>query len=333
MAETYRLEGMDGRKVLVLGGLGFIGSNVANKCVQLGAEVTVFDSLIKPYGGNEFNISEIKGKVKLLKQDMRNVKQLEAAVKGTDYIFNCAGQVSHVDSMTDPYMDIELNLVANINLLEAARKHNDRARIVYAGTRAQIGKTDEVPVTEKTMPFPVDVYGVDKQAAEGYHLLYNYAYGMQTTSLRITNAFGERSQMKHGKYGIMNWFIRLALENKKISVYGDGKQKRDYLYVADVVDAMLLAGQKKQAAGKDYIVSSGKTIEFIDMVKKIIKACGSGSYEFVPWPEDRKRIETGDYVSSFERIKNELGWQPKTGFDDGLQRTVEFYRKNLKQYI
>src|SRR3989344_1826900 len=265
MAQSYKLESMKGKEVLVLGGLGFIGSNVANRCVELGADVTIFDALIENYGGNLFNISTIKDKVEHVKKDMRNVKDLEAAVKGKDFIFNCAGQVSHVDSMTDPYIDIELNLVANINLLEACRKHNDKARIVYAGTRAQIGKANELPVTEKTMPNPVDIYGINKHAAESYHLLYNTAYGMKASSLTMTNAYGEGSQMKHGKFGIMNWFIRLALESKKITVYGNGRQKRDYLYVGNVVDALVLAGQKKEAAGKYYVVSSGETIEFIEM--------------------------------------------------------------------
>ena len=333
MQNPYKLESMQNKNILVLGGLGFIGSNLANKCSQLGAKVTVFDSMLEPYGGNVFNIAEIKNKVELQKKDMRDAKQLEMAVREKDYIFNCAGQVSHVNSMKDPYLDIELNVVANMNLMEACRKYNDGARVVYAGTRAQIGKVDELPVTEKTMPQPVDVYGVNKQTAESYHLLYNYAYGLPTTSLRITNAFGERSQMKHGQYAIMNWFIRLALENKKIKVFGDGRQKRDYLYVEDVVDALLLAGQKKQAIGKYFIVSSGKTIEFIEMVKKIIDVCGSGSYEMVPWPEDRKRIETGDYVASYEKIKKELGWEPKTTFDEGLGKTVDFYKKYLKHYI
>ena len=323
---------MEGMKALVLGGLGFIGSNVVQRCVSIGADVTAFDCMIGAYDDPLFNIHEVKGKVKVLKKDMRNADDIGKAVAGMDYIFNCAGQVSHMDSMTDPHLDIDLNLKANINFLEACRRHNDDAKIVYVGTRAQVGKAAEFPVTEDSLPNPVDIYGINKHAAESYHLLYGKIYGMGTTSLRLTNAFGERSQMKHGKYGIMNWFIRLGLEGKKITVYGDGRQKRDYLYVDDVVDALVLAAMNEKSSGNYYMVSSGKTVEFIDMVKSVIKACGSGSYSLVPWPEERKNIEAGDFEASYEKIRRELGWKPKTSFEDGLSRTVQFYKKNLEHY-
>ena len=327
------LKEMKGQKVLVLGGLGFFGSNIVHKCVGLGAEVTVFDAMIEPYGFNLANLKGIEKKVGLLKQDMRNFGDLSKAVKEKDLIFNCAGQVSHVDSMKEPFLDIELNIVANLNLLEACRKFNGNAKIVYAGTRAQVGKAEYTPIDEKHPTNPVDVYGIDKLTAEKYLLLYSSAYGIKGVSIRSTNGFGPRHQMKHGLYGILNWFIRLALEGKTISVYGTGEQLRDYLYIDDIVNAMVSCGQSEKANGQIYNVSSGKGIKFIEMVKKIIEFSGKGKYELKPFPEERKMIETGDVVLSYKKINRELGWEPLTSFDDGLKKTIDFYKKHLKEYV
>jgi len=324
---------MKGQRVLVLGGLGFFGSNIVHKCVGLGAEVTVFDAMIEPYGFNLANLKGIEKKVGLLKQDMRNFGDLSKAVKEKDLIFNCAGQVSHVDSMKEPFLDIELNIVANLNLLEACRKFNGNAKIVYAGTRAQVGKAEYTPIDEKHPTNPVDVYGIDKLTAEKYLLLYSSAYGIKGVSIRSTNGFGPRHQMKHGLYGILNWFIRLALEGKTISVYGTGEQLRDYLYIDDIVNAMVSCGQSEKANGQIYNVSSGKGIKFIEMVKKIIEFSGKGKYELKPFPEERKMIETGDVVLSYKKINRELGWEPLTSFDDGLKKTIDFYKKHLKEYV
>jgi len=327
------LKEMKGQRVLVLGGLGFFGSNIVHKCVGLGAEVTVFDAMIEPYGFNLANLKGIEKKVGLLKQDMRNFGDLSKAVKEKDLIFNCAGQVSHVDSMKEPFLDIELNIVANLNLLEACRKFNGNAKIVYAGTRAQVGKAEYTPIDEKHPTNPVDVYGIDKLTAEKYLLLYSSAYGIKGVSIRSTNGFGPRHQMKHGLYGILNWFIRLALEGKTISVYGTGEQLRDYLYIDDIVNAMVSCGQSEKANGQIYNVSSGKGIKFIEMVKKIIEFSGKGKYELKPFPEERKMIETGDVVLSYKKINRELGWEPLTSFDDGLKKTIDFYKKHLKEYV
>lgn len=326
-------EKMQGKNVLVLGGLGFIGSNTAHRCIKQGANVTIYDALLPMYGGNPANIAEIKDKVKVIKKDMREKPALEEAVKEQDLIFNCAGQVSHVDSMADPYLDIDINLIANINLLEACRKHNDSTKIVFAGTRAEIGKAEYSPIDEKHPTNPTDIYGIDKLAAEKYHLLYNEVYGIRACSLRINNAYGERHQMKHSKYGILNWFIRLALEDKEIQVYGEGNQTRDYNYISDVIDAMMLAAESEKANGKFYLLGSGKEVKFIDLVELVIKLADSGSYKKVPFPEMRKKIEVGNILVSYEKIKKELGWQPKIGLEEGLKRTIEFYKQRLPEYI
>lgn len=333
MALPYSLKKSKEENALVLGGLGFIGSNTVHRLVNLDYNVTVFDACLEPYGWNFANIEGIKEKVKFIKSDMRDFDTLRKVVVGQKVIFNCAGQVSHMDSMTNPYLDIELNLIANINLLEACRKFNDTVKIVYCGTRAQIGKAIYSPIDESHPVNPTDIYGIDKLAAEKYHLLYGSVYGMQTCSLILNNTFGPRHQMKHSKYGILNWFIRLAMENKKIKVFGKGEQKREYNYVDDAVDAMILTAQSNKSNEKIYILGSGKPIKFIEMVNEVIRTVGSGSYERVAWPHNRKNIEVGDIAVSFKKIKKELKWEPTTPFREGLKKTVEFYKQNREKYF
>lgn len=329
----YALKRMDGSRTLITGGLGFIGSNIAHKLVSLGAEVTILDACLDPYGWNFANIKEIKNSVKFIKGDIRDAKTMGETVRNQDYIFNCAAQVSHVDSMKNPYLDIDINCRGNITLLEACRKYNDSVKIVYAGTRGQMGALKYSPADENHVDEPTDIYGVDKWAGEKYHLIYYKAYGIRTTSLRINNTYGERHQMKHGRYGILNWFIRLALEDKELTIFGEGKQKRDYNYVQDVVDAMILAAQKEESNGKYYLLGSGEPIAFIDMAKMIVKAVGKGRVVKVPWPKERKVIEVGDFFVTYERVREELGWEPRTKLEEGLRRTVEFYKNRLGEYI
>ena len=328
----YELNRMEGKRCLITGGLGFIGSNLARRLVGLGAEVSVLDACLDPYGWNSANIKEIRMKVRFVKADIRDAPAMTAAVKEKDFIFNCAGQVSHVDSMKDPFLDLDINCRGNLNILEACRRLNDKVKLVYAGTRGQMGPLHYSPADEEHPDNPTDIYGADKWAAEKYHLVYSNAFGMHATSLRINNTYGERHQMKHSKYGIMNWFIRLAMDGKEIPVYGDGSQTRDYNYVADVVDAMVLAAQSPKSDGKFYMLGSGSEIKFLDMVKAVIAAAGSGSYKLVPWPEDRKAIEVGNFFVTYKKIKEELGWEPKTSLEEGLKNTVAFYKERKEDY-
>ncbi len=329
----YSLGSMKGSSVLITGGLGFIGSNIAHKAVSLGAKVTIFDACLDPYGWNFANIKEIRKKIEFIKGDTRDFGQVSKAVKNKDFIIDCAAQVSHTISIKNPLLDIDINCRGTMNVLEATRQFNDKAKMVYAGTRGQIGKMVYSPIDENHPTNPIDMNGIDKLAAEKYYLTYYKVYGMRTTSIRINNTYGIRSQMKHNDYGIVNWFIRLALEGKPITLFGDGKQTRDYNYVEDVADAMLLATQSKKSEGNFFMLGSGKSTKLIDMVKMIIEITGKGGIVTKPWPAERKKIEIGDFLVSYEKINNMLGWYPKTNLKEGLTKTVDFYRKRLKEYI
>jgi len=330
---TYKIKHMADSRVLITGGLGFIGSNLVHKLVSLGANVVIFDCLLPDHGGNLASIKEIKDKVKVVIGDIRNFDLLKEHVKDKDYVFNCAAQVSHIDSMKDPYLDTDINCIGNINVLEACRKFNDKVKIIYAGTRGQIGKLQYSPADENHPDNPLDIYSANKLVAEKYHLIYNNIYGIRATSLRINNTYGPGHQMKHSKFGVLNWFIRLAFENKPIPVFGTGEQIRDYNYVDDVVDAMILAAQSDKSNGEVFLLGSGVKTRLIDLVKLIIRIVGTGSFKFVPWPKDRKAIEVGDFIVSYNKIKKMLGWFPKTKLNEGLKKTVEFYRARLQDYI
>lgn len=324
-----------GSSVLITGGLGFLGSNLAHRLVGLGAKsVVLYDAFLEPYGANKFNLSGIEDKVTIVNGDIRDFDAMCEHVKGHDYIFNYAAQVSHGLSMEKPFLDIDINCRGSMCLLEACRRFNDSAKIVYAGTRGQTGDAQYLPVDEKHPDNPPDINGIDKLAAEKYHLLYNRVYGIKATSLRINNTYGPRHQMRHGQYGVLNYFIRCAMLGETISVFGDGSQLRDYLYVDDVTEAAILAAQKSErSAGNYYLLGSGEKMAFLDMVKAVIAAVGSGKYESRPYPPGRQAIEVRQFFVSYEKIRRELGWSPKTAFREGLSKTVDFYRKHMERYL
>ncbi len=320
------------KKVMVTGGLGFIGSTLAHRLVDFGSVVTLVDSLLPDYGGNLFNIDGIKDKVHVNIADVRDASSMLYLVKGHDYIFNLAGTLSHIDSMTDPYTDLEINCRSQLTILEACRKNNPDLKIIFSGTRGQYGKAQYLPVDEKHPMCPTDVNGINNMAGEWYHILYNNVYGIRATSLRLTNTYGPRHQMKHSKQGFLNWFVRQALEGKIVPIYGDGGQKRDFNYVDDVVEALLLAGASDKTNGEVYNIGSGVPISVLDVLKKIIRTAKNGSFELVPFPAEKKKIEIGDYFTDHSKFTALTGWKPKTGFDDGLTKTIEYYEKNKKHY-
>ncbi len=320
------------KKVLITGGLGFIGSTLAHRLVRLGADVLIVDSLLPDYGGNLFNINDIKDKVKINIADVRDESGMNHIVKGQDFMFNLAGTLSHIDSMIDPYTDLEINCRSQLFILEACRKNNPGLKIVFSGTRGQYGKAQYLPVDEKHPMCPTDVNGINNMAGEWYHILYNNVYGIRATSLRLTNTFGPRHQMKHAKQGFLNWFVRMAIEGKEVPIYGDGRQKRDFNYVDDVVDALILAASTDKTNGEVYNIGTGEPISVLDTLKAIIKIARRGSYKLIPFPEDKKKIEIGDYYADYSKFSGVTGWKPKTGFEEGLKKTIEYYEKNQKNY-
>jgi len=320
------------KKVVITGGMGFLGSNLAHELVRLGAKVTIIDAMLPLYGGNEFNIHEIKDQVKFHNHDIRDEKEMQAHLKDQDVVFHIANQTSHVDSMTDPFLDVDINCRGNLIFLEACRIMNPEIKIVYIGSRAQYGVVTQTPVSENDPIRPTDIYGVNKHAGELYHAVYHQVYKMRTTMLRLSNTYGPRHQMKHGKYGIQNWMIRLAIDNQLITIYGNGNQLRDFSYVEDIVKAMLLTGSREESVGEVYNVGSGDPISFRGMIEKIVEIAGTGEIINTDWPEERKRIEVGDFVADISKIQKQLGWQPQVSLEDGLKRTIDFYRQHKAHY-
>lgn len=325
---------MQGKNVLITGGLGFIGSNIAHKCAGLNAKVTIYDACLDPYGWNFANIKEIKDKVEFIKGDIRDFNLFKKHIKNKDIIFDCAAQISHTISIKRPFLDIDINCKGPMTILECARKFNDKVKIVYAGTRGQIGRLKYKPADENHPTEPTDINGINKLAAEKYYLFYNRVYGFKTVSIRVNNTYGIRSQMKHGDYSIVNWFIRKALLNEPIIIHGDGTQTRDFNYVEDVADAMVLAAHKEKANGEIFMLGSGKETRFIDMVNLIIKFTNYGQkIRRIPRPKDRQSIEIGNFFASYRKIKKFLGWHPKTKLEDGLKKTIDFYKARSKEYL
>lgn len=322
-----------GKKILITGGLGFIGSNLAIRLVKLKAKVLIIDSLIPKYGGNWFNIEPIKNKVRVNISDIRDRYSLDYLVRQQEIIFNLAGTLSHVDSMTDPFADLEINCVSQLSILEACRKNNPEVKIIFAGTRNQYGKAKYLPVNEKHPLEPTDINGINNLAGEWYHLLYNNVYGIRTCSLRMTNTFGPRHQMKHPRQGVLNWFIRQIIDREEIKLWGSGKQIRDTNYIDDVVEALLLVGtsNSKKVWGQAFNLG-GTPISLEGFVQKLIKIAGKGRYRTIPYPPDKKPIEIGDYIADWNKIKNAVGWQPKVSLDQGIKKTLRYYQRYQSYY-
>jgi UDP-glucose 4-epimerase len=322
---------LNGSQCLITGGLGFIGSNLAHQLIELGCVVTIVDSLAPGMGGNPANIADIKEKVDVNIADIRDEEAMSKLVLGKDYVFHLAAQLSHVNSMKDPFNDLDINCRGSLVLLEACRKYNKQVKVVYTGTRAQYGRILYNPVDESHPINATDATGVTKHAAEQYHRLYHEAFGIRTVSLRLTNTYGPRHQMKHSDQGFIGWFLRLAMENTTIKIFGEGKQIRDINYVDDVVDAILRAAIQDRAGGETFNMG-GCPIATIDLVQLILGVVGSGNYELVPYPADWKKMEVGDYIANIARAKEALGWEPRTAVEDGLRRMRDYYEQNRAQY-
>jgi nucleoside-diphosphate-sugar epimerase len=338
------------KKILVTGGAGFVGSNLINNLVNLGAQVIAVDNFHKDYGGNEFNLKNVMNKIELIRGDITDRELMTKLCSGVEIVYHIAAQCSHVDSMIDPWLDLNYNCFGTLSILEAVKKSPKKPKIVYAGTRAIIGAPLVSPATEKVLPNPTDVYGVNKHAAELYGSVYARVHKIPFVSLRLTNSYGSYHQMKNGKYGILNWFISLALQNKPIKIYGTGEQLRDYLYIDDAIETFvaaaefadkisngLIEAEKVQNAGVKipyavFNIVSGSPLKFVDCAKKIVEITKT-PLEFIPWPADRAAIETGDFIADASCAQECFNWKPKTSFDLGLKKTIDFYKENLKYYL
>jgi len=321
-----------GRKVLVTGGLGFIGSNLCRALADLGASVTAVDSLLPDYGGNPFNLDGYEDRVRINIADVRG-HGMEYLLRGQDVLFNLAGQVSHIDSMTDPVTDLEINCTSQLRVLEAVRRGNPGLKIVYAGTRQVYGRPRHLPVSEDHILQPVDVNGINKISGESYHLVYHQVYGIRASSLRLTNTYGPRQLIRHNRQGFIGWFIRKAAFGEKIQIFGDGLQKRDFNHVADVVDAFLRAGACDAVDGQAINLGGDEPVALRELADLLLEVAGSGGYELVPFPPERKRIDSGDFHAGITRARALPEGQPRVPLRQGLEETVAYYRRNREHYL
>ena len=326
------LDSYRNRAILVTGGLGFIGSNLCRRLAGLGASVTAVGSLLPDYGGNLFNLDGYEDKVRINIADVRG-HAMEYLVQGHDIVFNLAGQVSHIDSMTDPFTDLEINCRSQLWILEALRKRNPEAKIIYAGTRQIYGRPKHLPVDEEHALAPADVNGINKISGEFYHLVYNQVYNIRACSLRLTNTYGPRQLIRHNRQGFIGWFMKKAVQGETIEVFGDGAQRRDFDYVDDVVDAFLRAGASEASNGQVFNLGGGAPISLLDLATDLVRLSGHGGLKVVPFPEERKKIDIGDFYSDAGKIERVLGWKSTTKFEDGLIRTIDYYKKHKDRYL
>lgn len=320
------------RRVLVTGGLGFIGSNLAIRLVELGAVVTLVDNMLPRQGGNLFNIEPIKDRVKINFSDVRNQLSMNHLVKGQDVVFHLAGQVNHVDSMKNPVLDLEINCHGTLVLMQALRHHNREAMVVYSGTRGEYGSSVKLPVNEDHPTNPKGLYAVTNLAAEKTIVVYNQVYGIPAVCLRITNTFGPRHQMMHDEYGVFNWFIRKAMDDETLPVFGDGSIVRDFLYVEDLVECMLVCAATRACAGEVFNVGSGIPVTFREIAETIVRVIGRGSYTFTEFTRERAEVEPGDYWADISKICKLTGWEPIVSMEEGIARTHEFYSRFREHY-
>ncbi len=309
-----------------------IGSTIAEKMVDSGARVTLLDACIEPYGANFFNIERIRDRVSLNFSDIRDRESIKVLVRNKDIIFNLAAQVSHNDSIENPFLDADINYIGHLNVLEALRHNNPEAVVIHSGSRLQFGRNESVPVSEHHPLKPRTPYALNKTAAENSYFFYHEMYGINCVLFRVANPYGPRSQMKHSKYSMINWFIRQAMENRTIRVFGDGSQVRDYIYVEDLADAFIAASVTEECYGHALNLGSGRGTRFGEMVETIVRVAQSGTIEYVDWPPEYVNVETGDYITDIGKIGAFTGWRPQTGLEDGIAITFEYYSRNRSHY-
>ena len=322
----------ENKKCLVTGGLGFIGSNLCIRLAELGADVLAVDNMLPRQGGNLYNVDPVKNKIKINVSDIRNQISMNHLVKAQDYIFHLAGQVNHVDSVKNPLQDLSINVEGTLVIMDALKQNNQQAKVIFTGTRGEYGASLHLPVREDHSINPIGIYAITNFAAERIILSYHNLHGIKSVCLRISNTYGPRHQMQHDQYGVFNWFIRKAIENELIPVFGDGRILRDYVYVDDLVECLLMTATTDQAYGKIFNVGTGQPISFIELAKKIVNTAGNGRVEFTEFTTERKALEPGDYYADISMIKSIVGWQPKTSLETGIKKTIQYYKKNKEHY-
>jgi UDP-glucose 4-epimerase len=327
MAEEPAIEALNDARVVILGGLGFIGSNLAHRLVEVGADVVLFDSLEPLQGGRLDNVAGIESQLTVEIGDVRDQPLLVRVLDGADVVFNLVGQTSHLDSMNDPFTDLEANCRSQLWILEALRHHNPTARVVFAGTRQIYGRPQYLPVDEEHRVCPVDVNGIHKFAAAEYHRLYAEVYGLNASILRLTNTYGPRMRVKDARQTFLGLWIRLALRGGELQVYGDGSQRRDLNFIDDAVDALALVALGGHTDARTYNLGSDRVVTLLELAQIVTELAGSGTVSCIPFPPDRKAIDIGDYYADFARIRRELGWSPRVQLEEGLRSTIEFFRR------
>ncbi|HUX95562.1 MAG TPA: GDP-mannose 4,6-dehydratase [Bacteroidales bacterium] len=330
---STKLPSLKGAKILITGGLGFIGSNLSHKCLQLGADVTIYDSLALNSGGNLANIEDIKNEVKLIFSDILDFNEVVHAIYNKDIIFNCAASTSHPQSMNQPVLDMDVNNKGLLFLLEASKRFNNKIKFIHLGTSTQLGSLRYKPADEEHPEFPTDIYSANKSVSEKYAIIYSRAFNMDISVIRLSNVYGPRACIKSSNFTFNNYFIGLSLQDKQITIYGDGKQLRNFIYIDDVVSALILASQNENTRGEVFFAVGDEHFSVAEMAEMIVKVFKSGSIKYINWPSESKAIEIGDAVISNKKIKKFLSWEPETTLRNGLKITKDFYLNNLHNYL
>jgi UDP-glucose 4-epimerase len=333
MSRLSGLPSLKGQKILITGGLGFIGSNLAHKCLELGAEVTIYDCLDPRSGGNLYNIHDINDHIEVCFHDILNFDRICQQVVKKDIIVNCAASTSHPFSMREPWIDLDVNSRGVINLMEAVRRFNRDVRFIHLGTSTQLGKLQYQPADEKHPEFPTDIYSANKSVSEKYVLIYGNVYQIRASVVRLSNVFGPRATIHSPDFTFNNYFIGLALQGKDITVFGEGKQIRNVIYVEDAVAALIHTSQSEKINGGTFFVVGDQHYSVAQIADATVKYIGSGRVRYVEWPLGRKTVDVGDVIISNQKMKTLLKWNPQYDLESGLIETKAYYENCLGEYL